>query len=176
MGLRRGDGHAQGLRRVFAGDEGRPLVLDRVEEVLQFPPQWFFLSHVDLLRMVLERNLVQVERVQRPERAGAHGHGLFDVVHLDEILEAGESELSDLHRGKPVDLNKAVDAVPETEQDDRVVLELLMELATVVASGFSTRRGTPAWIASRATFAWCCVGTHTLTASSSSRKRCVGSV
>src|SRR2546422_3734089 len=130
MGLRGGDGHPQGLRRIFARDEGRALVLDRVEEVLQFPLQWLFLSHVDLLPMVLEWNLVQVERVQRPEGARAHGHGLLDVVHLDEILEAGESELSDLHRGQPVDLDKTVDAVPETEQDVRVVLELLMDLAT----------------------------------------------
>src|SRR5437870_6838515 len=127
MGLRGGDGHPQGLRRIFARDEGRSLVLDRVEEVLQFPLQWLFLPHVDLLRMVLERNLVQVERVQRPEGARAHGHGLLDVVHLNEILQAGESELSDLHRGQPVDLDKAVDAVPETEQDVRVVLELLMD-------------------------------------------------
>src|SRR5947209_20116807 len=80
--------------------------------------------------MVLEWNLVQVERVQRPGGARAHGYGLLDVVHLDEILEAGESELSDLHRGQPVDLDKTVDAVPETEQDVRVVLELLMDLAT----------------------------------------------
>src|SRR3989442_13787615 len=80
--------------------------------------------------MVIERNLVQVERVQWPEGARAHRHGLLDVVHLNEILQAREGELSDLHRGQQVDLDKAVDAVAETEQDVRVVLELLMELAT----------------------------------------------
>src|SRR5207245_1898874 len=140
MGLRRGDGHAQGLRRIFAGDERRPLVLDRFEEVLQFPLQRLFLPHVDLLRMVLERNLVQVERVQWPEGARAHRHGLLDVVHLNEILQAREGELSDLHRGQPVDLDTAVDAVPETEQDVRVVLELLMDLATAEGEDTLHRR------------------------------------
>src|SRR3989442_15293781 len=80
-----------------AGDERRSLLLDGVEEVLEFSPQWLLLADVDLLRVVLQRDLVQIERVQRPERARTDGDGLLRVVDLDEILEAREGELPDLH-------------------------------------------------------------------------------
>src|SRR2546428_11729777 len=69
-----------------AGDERRSLLFDRVEEILEFSPQWLLLADMDLLRVVLQRDLVQIERVQRAERARTDGDGLLRVVDLDEIL------------------------------------------------------------------------------------------
>src|SRR6266566_2893041 len=151
---------------------------------------------MDLLLVVLERNLVQVERVQGTEGARTHGDRLLRVVDLDEVFQAGQGELPHLHRREPVDLDEAVDAVMKPKEDVRVVLEIPVELpspegehaldrsadeepedvdlvhaeihdhpdipdasttllasSAVAARGFSTRRGMPALITSRATFA-----------------------
>src|SRR5438309_6154420 len=128
MGLVGGDRDPERLHGILPGDEGGPLLPDRVEEVLELPAHGFLLSHMDLLLVVFERNLVKVERVQRPEGAGTHGDRLLRVVDLDEVLQAGQGELPHLHRREPVHLDEAVDAVVKPKEDVRVVLEIPVEL------------------------------------------------
>src|SRR5207247_384203 len=126
--VRRRDGHPQRFGRVFSRDERRPLVLDRIEEILELSSQRLFLPDVDFLRVVLEWDLVQVERVQGPEGARADRDRLLRVVDLDEVLETGEGELAHFHRREPVHLDDPVDSVLEPQQDVRVVLEGCVDL------------------------------------------------
>src|SRR2546430_1065549 len=67
--FRRGNRDAERLDRIFAGHEGRALLPDRIQEILELAAQGLLLSHVDFLLVVFERNLVQVERIERSERA-----------------------------------------------------------------------------------------------------------
>src|SRR5438445_8646542 len=128
MGFVGRDLEAERLDGILSGDEGGPLLTDRVEEVLELPAQGFLLSHMDLLLVVFEWNLVEVERVQRAEGARTHGDRLLRVVDLDEVFQAGQRELPHLHRREPVDLDEAVDAVVKPKEDVRVVLEIPVEL------------------------------------------------
>src|SRR5206468_1827716 len=124
------DGYPQRLGRVFAGDERRPLVLDRIEEIFELSSQRLFLPDVDFLSVVFQRDLVEVERVQGPEGARADRDRLLRVVDLDEVLETGEGELAHFHRGEPVHLDEPMDAVLEPQQDVRVVLEGRVDLTS----------------------------------------------
>src|SRR2546422_5301314 len=98
MGVRRGDGHLERFERVFPGDERRPFLLDRVEEILELSLQRLLLPDVDLLRMVFQRDLIEIERIQGAQGARADGDGLLRVVDLDEVLEARQGEPADFHR------------------------------------------------------------------------------
>src|SRR5881397_3604586 len=60
MRIRRGDGHLQRLQGVFAGDERWPLLFGGVEEILELFLQRLLFADVDLLCVVLERDLVEV--------------------------------------------------------------------------------------------------------------------
>src|SRR5205807_5501769 len=95
MGFVGRDRDAERLDGILSGDEGGPLLTDRVEEVLELPAQGFLLSHMDLLLVVFEGNLVEVERVQRAQGARTHGDRLLRVVDLDEVFQAGQGELQD---------------------------------------------------------------------------------
>src|SRR5947209_16700962 len=128
MGIRRGDGHFQRFERVFAWDQGRPLLLDGVEEILKLPLQRLLFAYVELLCVVLQRDLVEVERIQGAEGARADGDRLLRVVDLDEVLETGQSELPYFHRSEPVHLDKPVDSILKSQEDVRVVLERRMDL------------------------------------------------
>src|SRR6059058_4095921 len=102
VGLRRGNRHAERLDGILAGHEGRALLLDRVQEILELAAQGLLLPDVDFLLVVLERNLVQVERIEGSEGARADGDRLLRIVDLDEVLQTGQRELPDLHRREPV--------------------------------------------------------------------------
>src|SRR5256886_16845126 len=128
MGFRGGDRHPQRVDGILPGDKWGPTLLDRVEEILQLAAKRFFLSHVDLLLMVLERDLVEVERVERTESARTHGDRLLGVVDLDEVFQTGEGEPPHLHRRQPVHLDDTVDAILESEQDVRMVVDVPVEL------------------------------------------------
>src|SRR2546427_949128 len=128
MGVRRGDGHLERFERVFPGDERRPFLLDRVEEVLELSCQRLLLPDVDFLSVVFQRDLIQIERIQGAQGARADGDGLLRVVDLDEVLEARQGEPADFHRGEPVYLDETVDAVLEAQQDVRVILESRVDL------------------------------------------------
>src|SRR5207237_919680 len=140
VGLRRGDRDAERLDRVLAGHKGRALLLDRVQEILELAAQGLLLSHVDFLLVVLEGNLVQVERIERSEGARAHRDRLLGVVDLDEVLQTGQRELPYLHRREPVDLDEAVDAVVEAQRDVRMVVEVPVELPAAEGEDALDRR------------------------------------
>src|SRR5881396_571627 len=129
VGLRRGNCDAERLDRILTGHEGRTLLLDRVQEILELAAQRLLLPDVDFLLVVLERNLVQVERIEGSEGARADGDRLLRIVDLDEVLQTGQRKLPDLHRREPVHLDEAVDAVVEAEQDVRMILEVPVELS-----------------------------------------------
>src|SRR5712691_6863820 len=128
MGFVGGDRHPERVDRIPPGDKRGPLLTDRVEEVLELPAKRFLLSHMDLLLMVLERNLVEVERVERTERARTHRDGLLRVVDLDEVFQASQRKLPHLHRREPIHFDEAVDAILESEENVRMVLEIPVEL------------------------------------------------
>src|SRR2546430_17461567 len=68
VGFRRGNRDAERLDRIFAGYEGRALLPDRIQEILQLAAHGLLLSHVDFLLVVFEWNLDQVARILRSER------------------------------------------------------------------------------------------------------------
>ena len=86
MGFVGRDCDAERLDGILSRDQRGSFLTDRVEEVLELPAQRFLLSNVDLLLVVFERNLVEVERVQRTQRARTHGDRLLGVIDLHEIF------------------------------------------------------------------------------------------
>src|SRR5437763_14390071 len=107
VGLRRGNCGAERLDRILTGHEGRTLLLDRVQEILELAAQRLLLPDVDFLLVVLERNLVQVERIEGSEGARADGDRLLRIVDLDEVLQKGQSKLQNLNRSETVLLEVA---------------------------------------------------------------------
>src|SRR6266550_425300 len=140
VGLRRGNCDAERLDRILTGHEGRTLLLDRVQEILELAAQRLLLPDVDFLLVVFERDLVQVERIEGSEGARAHRDRLLGVFDLDEVLQTGERELPDFHRREPVHLDEAVDAVVEAQQDVRMVLEVPVELPAAEGEDALDRR------------------------------------
>src|SRR5438552_7843286 len=140
VGLRRGNRDAERLDGILAGYEGRALLLDRVQEILELAAQGLLLPDVDFLLVVFERNLVQIERIEGSEGARADRDRLLRIVDLHEVLQTGQRELPDLHRREPVHLDEAVDAVVEAEQDVRMVLEVPVELPAAEGEDALDRR------------------------------------
>src|SRR5947207_5800003 len=155
MGFVGGDRDAERLHGILPGDQRGPFLPDRVEEILELPAQRFLLPHVDLLLVVLERNLVEVERVQRAEGAGTHGDRLLRVVDLDEAFQAGQGELPHLHRREPEKLRRGRLHGAIGHREFQLFRQVKASFRTFIGvSQFTSMKPwTPLWNRRR-TFAW----------------------